>query len=108
VSIIDLSATVVGADGGEIVIELNGDVDLSSAALITSVVDSALAEGGPKITVDMSGVTFLDSRGIRALLMAQRTAERRGSVLVLRSPTKRTMDVLVMSGCATMLSIQPA
>lgn len=107
-SVIDLRATVVGGTDGDLIVELDGDVDLDSAPLIDDVVHSALTEGAPRVVIDLSRVTFLDSRGVRVLLIAHRAAERRGSVLVLRSPTKGALDVLMLTGCETVFSIQPA
>ena len=105
VSVIDLRAAVRNDPDGALVLHLEGEVDVESSPLINRVVDAALIEGEPRVVVDLAGVTFLDSRGIRALLSAHESAESRGAELVVRSPRKQALDVLLMSGCEHILNL---
>jgi anti-sigma B factor antagonist len=107
VSVIDLRATVTTQDDGSIVLWLEGQLDIESAPLINTVVNTALCEGETKVVLDLSGVTFLDSFGVRVLLVAHRDAELRGATLTVRAPSKQALDVLMLNGCEHVLSVQP-
>src|SRR4051794_12635690 len=105
VSLVDLRATVGHDSDGVIVLSLRGEVDIESAPLINRLVDSTIGEGEPRVVIDLSEVTFLDSRGIRALLRAHRSAVQRGSQLIVRSPSKPALEVLVITGCDEVLNL---
>ena len=83
-------------DGGTIV-RLRGEVDLSTAdALYAAVAPYAETDS---FSLDLSGVTFLDSQGIRALLLVSRLREGRPVRLV--SPTRAVMRVFEICGLAS-------
>jgi anti-anti-sigma factor len=105
-AIIDLTATVGGGPDGAVVLYLAGEMDGTTVPTVTNLVDAALGERPPTIVLDLSGVTFVDSRGIRALLIAHRAAERRGTTLVVRSPDKQARKVLMLTGCEQVLNLQ--
>jgi anti-sigma B factor antagonist len=48
---------------------LEGEVDLATVPVVNTAVGEAISRGGP-ITIDISGVSFMDSTGIGALLQA--------------------------------------
>lgn len=104
-SVIDLRAAVSNDADGTLVLHLEGEVDIESSPLINRVVDAALIEGEQRVIVDLAGVTFLDSRGIRALLIAHHAAESVGAELVVRSPRQQASDVLLMTGCEGILNL---
>src|SRR5262249_14191684 len=59
-------------------LSLSGEVDLSTVdALQTQIAASVEAEGVASVIIDLSGVTFLDSSGISALLKGRRLADDR-------------------------------
>lgn len=57
--------------GGIAVIEAVGEVDLGNSDDLTESVKAAGAGGGA-VVLDMSGVTFMDSSGLKAMLVATR------------------------------------
>ena len=65
---------------------LDGDVDLASGQTIRDAVCEALDEGAREILLDLSGVTFLDSTGLTALLNSARDVDRRGGKLSVEAP----------------------
>lgn len=72
---------------------LTGDLDLASAAGLEGVLEASFAEPG-NITLDGSGLTFVDSSGIRTLI---RISLRLGdhSLIILRpsAQLKRLFDL---------------
>ena len=69
---------------GEIVIvALKGRLDSSSAPQLGKSVEKVLLASHPKLAVDMSGVTFIDSSGLSALVQVmKRCRERQGAMVI--------------------------
>jgi anti-sigma B factor antagonist len=61
----------------------SGDLDAATADLVEREVDRLLAVGIRHLTLDLSGVTFMDSRGLRLLLVLRNDARRDGHALQL-------------------------
>ena len=87
-------------DGGRFVGRVKGRVDETtweafSQALIGAVKQAAAAGGAP-LVVDLAGLDYMSSRGLRALTMAKREA---GDIVVisLASPNDRMREILAIS-----------
>ena len=48
---------------------LEGDLDIASVPSLTAAINGSIGAGGP-ITLDLSGLTFIDSSGVGAILKA--------------------------------------
>lgn len=66
-----------------------GEVDLATADVLSTLLAEVLAERPSKVVVDLAGVSFLDSTGIKCLLAAQTAATAGGCRLVVRRPPPR-------------------
>ncbi|WP_033262476.1 STAS domain-containing protein [Amycolatopsis vancoresmycina] len=53
-------------DDGDRVLAVTGEIDMSNAAEFGAALDRELA-AGPAVTVDLTGVTYLDSAGVAVL-----------------------------------------
>jgi anti-anti-sigma factor len=51
---------------------LSGEVDLATAPQLEGAVQQACADGARALTLDMGALTFIDSRGLRAILEARK------------------------------------
>jgi anti-sigma B factor antagonist len=60
-------------DGDVLTIAASGELDLASAPRLTEAIVSADETAASSIVIDLTGVTFVDSVGIRVLLQASRT-----------------------------------
>ncbi len=60
--------TLVGGPGddGARALSVTGEIDMSNAAAFGAALDRELA-AGPAVTVDLTGVTYLDSAGVAVL-----------------------------------------
>ncbi|MEU2547007.1 STAS domain-containing protein [Streptomyces roseolus] len=69
--------------GSGTAVRLSGEIDLSTAEELESVLTAALSLGGDgaSLTLDMSGVSFCDSSGLNTLLHARLLAVARHSDL---------------------------
>ncbi|MDI1464693.1 STAS domain-containing protein [Catellatospora sp. KI3] len=93
------SHTVTPLEGG-VRVSISGEVDLASADLVqqwlTSAVDDCTADGA--VEVDLSGLDFIDSTGIRALVMARRHAMSAGVGLYLEGARGMVERILRVAG----------
>lgn len=69
----------VESEGGTATVRPAGDVDLTTEPGLREAIGSALDDAGIRhLVVDLSGVTFLDCRGLGALVEGRRRADERG------------------------------
>jgi anti-anti-sigma factor len=69
------------ADDGAIVV--SGDVDIAGGPMLEAKL--LQRENDERLVIDLAGVTFMDSSGLRNLLAASRRARQRGATVVLRN-----------------------
>jgi anti-sigma B factor antagonist len=81
-----------------VVVSLIGEVDLSSAGALSALLEGIVAERPPNVAVDVSGVSFLDSSGIKCLMDVAMSASTTGCTLVVRSPTTAIEHVFAICG----------
>jgi len=82
--------------GGAVVLDVAGEVDLLSASVLSEGITAALADPPELLVIDLTGVSFLASIGITALLEARRgagTATRVRVVAPERSVVARTLQL---------------
>lgn len=84
-----------GADGSTVVV-LSGELDCAYEAEVNRLL-AGLNDGAP-ITVDVADLTFLDSSGLRCLLLAAQDAAARGSRLVVTNATGLVRRVIEIAG----------
>lgn len=75
-----------------------GEIDLHSAPQVRSNIDTRLAEGQTQIAIDLTGVEFIDSSGLAALISGQKKATEESGSLVLVSPTEPVKRALSVTG----------
>lgn len=63
-------------ENGCVVLSVHGEIDLASAPSLESRVESL--DHGTPVVVDLSGVTFIDSTGLRVLISANEAANEAG------------------------------
>jgi len=78
-------------------IAIAGDVDASNADEVRVAILDAAAISGVKLEVDLGGVTFIDSSGLRAIADAAKQSEALGSGLVLRNVSHRVLRLAAIS-----------
>lgn len=76
---------------------LAGEVDLSVAPALRARLVEIAGRAGREVVLDMAGVEFVDSSGVRALIEVQATLEAYGGRLVLRGVTPAARRVLEMA-----------
>ena len=78
---------------------LSGEVDATSADRLTESVVEVLGRRKPRrLEIDLGGVTFLDSAGIRALVRCHADAQQADCPLTLSAPRPMVYRVLEITG----------
>ncbi|MFC7965471.1 STAS domain-containing protein [Streptomyces cinereoruber] len=100
-----LSAVCRVVDGVRIA-ALHGEIDHDEMDVLR---EALLPEGEPVLPVvaDMSGVTFLDSSGINALLTVHQQVSAVQAWLRLAAPTANVRRVLALIGVDTVIDCRP-
>jgi anti-anti-sigma factor len=78
-----------------VVVAVPGELDIANAAAVEAALLAADASGADEIVVDLSGLRFMGSVGLRLLLEADERAQARGRRLTLRAsaPVQRIIDL---------------
>ena len=86
--------------GEPVVVTVNGEVDLATSSELEQCVLRAL-EGAPSsVVLDLGGLTFIDSSGLRTLVSTSRAASTRDATLALRNVPSHAQRVLDLTGLA--------
>jgi anti-anti-sigma factor len=75
-----------------------GTLDLCSAAQLQNYLDDVLHVGGPRMVLDVRGITFMDCTGLEVLLRTYRTVSRQGGWLRLTAVPPRVRRLLELTG----------
>ena len=79
-------------------VAVRGELDLASAEPFREQLSAAVCEAtGKSFLIDLSGVTFMDSSGLRALI---RALELGGGKDLIVQPSKQVFKILDLSGLA--------
>jgi anti-anti-sigma factor len=90
----------IARDGAHTTVSLQGELDIATEPELAAGLGLFLAEQTTLLTIDLSGLTFLDSTGLRALLTLREQCEQHGCrmVVVRGGPAvQRAFDVSGLS-----------
>ncbi len=87
------------------VLDVAGEVDLDTADLLRAEAEKALSDRPPELVLDLTGVDFLDSSGLGALLSLQRRLADEGGFLRLVIGSRHVRRVIDVTGMANVLAI---
>ncbi len=90
-------------DGDVHTLALAGEMDLANASEVERELVRAESTNATRIVMDLSGLTFMDSTGIRLLITAHARSNNDGRRLVLIRPPARVFRVLCIAGVDQLL-----
>jgi anti-anti-sigma factor len=76
----------------------SGRIDGHNAAVAEKDLLAQIEKTGPHCVIDLSGLSFLSSAGLRVLLVGVKACRAQGGSVVLAGPTAPVLDILKMSG----------
>jgi anti-sigma B factor antagonist len=86
-------------------IVVSGRVDSSNASDIGERLNAQIDRGSINFVVDLSGVEYMSSAGLRELVAALKRAKKDGGDLRLCNPSPRVKEVLDLAGLTTIFDI---
>jgi anti-anti-sigma factor len=89
------------------VVSPQGSVDALTARELTDFLQKKIDDGQVKVILDLSGVGFMSSAGLRSVLIALKEARRKGGDLRLAGAQPGVEKVLKMSGFNMILKSLP-
>ncbi|MEV0202953.1 STAS domain-containing protein [Nonomuraea sp. NPDC050691] len=100
-----LRVVVVTPDPMTVRLALSGDLDYGTVSELTAL---PLDRGVRRLDVDLSGLSFIDSSGLAALIRLYHQAERADAVLRVVAVTPYLRNVLRMTALDRLFSLPPA
>lgn len=91
--------------GGYPVVAVSGEVDVYSAPALKQSITDLLGSGAKTVVVDLSGVAFLDSTGLGALVEARSATADAGGSLPLVCSQERIIKLFTITGLDEVFAI---
>jgi len=95
-----------GPDGPTVT--ARGDVDLHSSPRLRDAILEAVERGDGTVSVDLSGVPYMDSSGVATLVEGLQAARRAETAFRLLSPSEKVSRVLRMTRLESVFEIGEA
>jgi anti-sigma B factor antagonist len=89
------------------VLALTGDLDLAAVDDLRDGAQVQLAAGCRRLTLDLAGVTFLDSSGLGALVELRNVARRSGVYLAVVNVPPGPARIITIAGLAETFDLPP-
>jgi anti-sigma B factor antagonist len=82
--------------------EVAGEIDAHSAPSLAEL----LTVNGEKLVLDLAGVTFMDSSGLRVVVNLHQHGQDGGPELVIQDPSKPVVRLFEIAGLTELLAIR--
>jgi anti-anti-sigma factor len=92
--------------GDGIIVAVSGEVDVCTEDLLQRVLLRIMRERSARIFLDVSGVSFMDCAGLRALLTTRRRAELRGGCMRLIATSAAVRRIIELTGAHEALAVE--
>jgi anti-sigma B factor antagonist len=87
-------------DGPDMVLELRGELDISTVPELERRLAEVEQENPPSLVIDLGQLGFMDSTGLGAIIRAADAAERHGRKLRLRHGSRQVRRLFEVAGIA--------
>ncbi len=91
-------------NAAETIIEAVGRLDTTTAPVLDKTINEDI-EGTKNLVLDLKGIEYISSAGLRVLLSAQKKMQSLGSMKV-KNVCEQVMEVFEMTGFADILEIE--
>lgn len=87
--------------------EVIGRVDSTNATELGTTLDQAADDGNNNLVLDLSGVDYMSSAGLREIVRILKRVKRSGGDLRIANPSERVQEVLELAGLDSIFEIYP-
>jgi anti-sigma B factor antagonist len=92
--------------GDGIIVAVSGEVDVCAEGQLQQIMLQIMLERSARIFLDVSGVSFMDCAGLRALLTTRRRAELRGGCMRLIATSAAVRRIIELTGAHEALATE--
>jgi anti-sigma B factor antagonist len=96
----------VSRTGDDVVLVLVGELDPHTAPTLRGHIDREVSDSTATLVLDVAGLLFIDSSGLRVIISAHKEMADRGGQLILRSPSGNTQRLLEITGLADHVAVE--
>lgn len=100
-------AAAENLDGGTPVVSVMGEVDLATAPVLEQTLCGVAANRPGKVIVDLTGCSFFDARGLRALVATKMRLARSNESLAVVVSNPNVLRIFRLTGCEALFEIHP-
>ncbi len=86
--------------------KLTGRVDGTNADHYDIEISTLLKSADQSFSIDLSGLTYISSLGLRVLLKTAKALKEQNKKLILSKPNSEILDLLLMSGFDKIIEIE--
>ncbi len=88
----------VRQESDRVVIAMDGELDMANAPALQTAIESEQLAGAENVVLDLQGLTFLDSTGLRVVLAARELCWRRGQEFAVTPGSPQVQRLLSVTG----------
>jgi anti-sigma B factor antagonist len=86
-------------------LEVSGRIDSSNAAQFDDILKELAQRGKYNVVLDMAGVDYISSAGLRALVALLRESKKHRGDVRLAQPSERVVEVLSLAGLDSLFTV---
>lgn len=94
-------------NGRVFVLGLGGKLDIEGAKMLVEKVTQILEGGERYVLLDFTDVAYINSSGLRGLLLVAKQSKSSGGMLVLAGLSDLNLKALTISGLASIFTLRP-
>jgi len=95
-------------ESGVVVVTPTGRLNMTSARMLREELHELIENGDTRVVVDLSGVDFIDSSGLGALISGLKVARKAGGDLRIAAPNRQAITVLELTNLNRVLAVHPS
>lgn len=95
----------ISGQGDVTLVEVRGRIDSMNANQLGEALSDQIDAGSIYIVLDLSGVDYMSSAGLREIVSTLKKIKRAGGDMQLAQPSERVREVLEMAGLDTIFQI---
>lgn len=88
-----------------VVLRLTGELDLASAPILERALEGEDVTGAPLVVLDLDGLEFVDSTGLRAILLAHSGSSARGREFAITPGSPQVQRLLSITSVTDHLHV---
>ena len=90
-----------------VAVTVTGRVDSATAGDLEAALTGLSGEAGGNLILDLGGVDFLSSSGLRVLVTTLKNVRKTGGDVRLASPSQRAIDAINLAGLDVLFKVFP-